>query len=151
MTAIQITSTTPGGPGFRRLRKSPQAAAVRAAVTADQRAAGVAAATKPAKAVAAPAKKPAQRSPSDPQRVAGRGRPTAKVKPASAKAARPPATIRVLSKEIPYRETSTLAKMARLLRDGMTTADLRAAFDRAGIKGSVSGFLSNARGKKLVE
>lgn len=63
----------------------------------------------------------------------------------------PATVIRLLSRENPYRPGSVLASMRALLRDGMTSADLAAAFKAAGIKGTVSGFLHNARGRKLVE
>ena len=106
-----------------------------------------AAAPRPARVVAPKGKTAALRSPSESGRVAGKGRPTAKAaKPASGKAT----VIRVLSKEDPYRPGSVLASMRALLRDGMTTADLAVAFKAAGIKGTVSGFLHNARSKGVV-
>jgi hypothetical protein len=41
--------------------------------------------------------------------------------------------------------------MPAQVRDGMTTAELREAFQKAGIEGQVSGFLQNARSQGLVE
>lgn len=152
MTSINaVTSTIPGGPGLKRLRASTKAATVAAAVQTDQAGALAAAKVKTARGANLPTKKAATRSPSEPGKVAGKGKPAAKpaktAKPASGKGA----VIKVLSKELPYRPGSGLALMLEQVRDGMTAAELRAAFQKAGIKGQVSGFLHNARSKGLVE
>lgn len=58
--------------------------------------------------------------------------------------------LRRLAKEHPYRPGTALAKMAALVQDGMTVAELTAAMRKAGMKQSPSGFVSNAVARKFL-